>query len=325
MVSATQSVLPPRYTSVEALARGGMGEIYRACDATLGRDVAVKVLSDVYAHDAPLRARFKREALAAARLSNEPHIVTIYDVGDWNGRPYIVMELASGGTIADRLDGHGHDVGESLRWLEQAAAALDAAHRRGVIHRDVKPANLLLTADGEVRVADFGIASAAGLASVTETGSVLGTLGYLAPEQASGTVAGPAADRYALAVVAYELLAGRRPFERANGAAEAAAAIREPIPRISEDDPSLPPTLDAVFERALAKSPPARYPSCAEFVGDLRRAFEDAAGATGISTTPLVAPPPPPMHAPAIRESGGARWLPWVIAALLLAGAGIAA
>ena len=95
MASAVETVLPPRYTSVEALARGGMGEIYRACDATLGRDVAVKVLSDAYAHDAPLRARFKREALAAARLSNEPHIVTIYDVGEWNGRPYIVMELAS--------------------------------------------------------------------------------------------------------------------------------------------------------------------------------------------------------------------------------------
>src|SRR6476659_6431614 len=206
MASAVETVLPPRYTSVEALARGGMGEIYRACDATLGRDVAVKVLSEAYAHDAPLRARFKREALAAARLSNEPHIVTIYDVGDWNGRPYIVMELASGGTIADRLDGSGHDAGESLRWLEQAAGALDAAHRRGVIHRDVKPANLLLTAEGEVRVADVGIASAAGLASVTETGSVLGTLGYLAPEQARGERVGPAADSYAFAVVAYQLL-----------------------------------------------------------------------------------------------------------------------
>src|SRR5262245_43660034 len=244
MASTVNSVLPPRYISVEALARGGMGEIYRACDATLGRDVAVKVLSDAYAHDAPLRARFKREALAAARLSNEPHIVTIYDVGEWNGRPYIVMELASGGTIADRLDASGHDVGESLRWLAQAGAGLDTPPARCVCHRVVKPANLLLTTGGEVRVADFGIASAAGLASVTETGSVLGTLGYLAPEQARGERVGPAADRYAFAVVAYQLLAGRRPFEHATGAAEAFAATREPVPPIAEQRPGLPSSLD---------------------------------------------------------------------------------
>ena len=208
-----EDVLPPRYTSVEPLARGGMGEIYEARDTALGRDVAVKVLAESYSHDVALRARFTREALAAARLSSEAHTVTIFDVGEWNERPYIVMELVRGGTVADRRDSRGADVGETLRWLEQAGTALDAAHASGVVHRDVKPANLLLTSDGDVRVADFGIASAAGLTALTETGSVLGTFGYLAPEQAAGATAGPAADRYALAVVAYELLAGRRPFE----------------------------------------------------------------------------------------------------------------
>jgi tRNA A-37 threonylcarbamoyl transferase component Bud32 len=291
-----------------------MGEIYKACDESLGRQVAVKVLAQRYARDEALRARFTREALAAARLSNEANTVTIYDVGEWHDRPYIVMELASGGTVAERLDDGAHDTSEALRWLTQAASALDAAHARGVVHRDVKPANLLLTREGDVRVADFGIASAAGLTSVTQTGTVLGTLGYLAPEQAMGRSAGPEADRYALAVVAYELLAGRRPFERDNGAAEAAAAVREPVPAISQLEPGLPETLDAVFERALAKEPGGRYPSCAEFAGDLRRAFDDADGATHSWAVPLI-------QAPRDR----AHWLPWVIAAVLLVGVGIAA
>jgi tRNA A-37 threonylcarbamoyl transferase component Bud32 len=310
----THDILPPRYTSVETVAHGGMGEIYKACDESLGREVAVKVLAERFAKDEALRARFTREALAAARLSHQSHTVTIYDVGEWQDRPFIVMELATGGTVAERLDGGAHDLGETLRWLEQAGAALDAAHAGGVVHRDVKPANLLLTRDGDVRVADFGIASAAGLTSMTATGTVLGTLGYLAPEQALGASAGPAADRYALAVVAYELLAGRRPFERDNGTAEAAAAVREPVPPLSDVAPALPRTLDPVFERALAKEPGERYPSCAEFVGDVRRAFDDADGATRAWTVP-----------PAARERARARWLPWLLAGLLLAGAGIVA
>src|SRR4051812_12121141 len=202
----TPDILPPRYTSIETVAHGGMGEIYKACDESLGREVAVKVLAERYARDEALRARFTREALAAARLSGEPNTVTIFDVGEWGDRPYIVMELAGGGTVAERLDDGRYDVGGALRWLAQAGAALDAAHARGIVHRDVKPANLLLTVDDDVRVADFGIASAAGLTSVTATGTVLGTLGYLAPEQAMGEEVGPAADRYALGVVAYELL-----------------------------------------------------------------------------------------------------------------------
>src|SRR5262245_4453628 len=270
-------VLPPRYTSVRPLARGGMGEIYEACDTALGRTVAVKVLAEGYAHDPALRSRFKHEALAAARLSNDVHTITIFDVGEWHERPYIVMELVRGGTIADRRRAGGADVGEALRWIEGAASALDAAHERGVVHRDVKPANLLLTPDGDVRVADFGIASAAGLTSVTETGTVLGTFGYLAPEQAAGRPAGPESDRYALAVVAYELLSGRRPFEHETGAAEALAAAREPVPPISQLRPELPRRLDPVFERGLAKEPAERYRSCAAFVGVLRRAFADEA------------------------------------------------
>jgi hypothetical protein len=283
-------VLPPRYDSVRLLAHGGMGEIYLATDATLGREVAVKVLAEQFALDEGFRARFTREALAAARVSSEPNTVTIYDVGEWNGRPYIVMEYAPGGTVADRMATGTVSPSTALRWIDQAAHALDTAHAHGVVHRDVKPANLLLAGDETVRVADFGIASAAGLTALTAAGTVLGTLGYLAPEQAAGGQAGPEADRYSLAVVAYQLLAGRRPFQSDNGpTAEAMAASREPVPLISSEQAGLPPRLDPVFEHALARSPSQRYPSSGQFARDLRRAFERTAAAAHV---PPVYPPP---------------------------------
>jgi eukaryotic-like serine/threonine-protein kinase len=175
-------LLPPRYRSPRLLGRGAMGDIYLATDEQLGREVAVKVLGDRYAADEGIRERFKREALAAARLSSEPGAVTIYDVGEWQGRPFIVMEHLSGGSLEDLLRREGPQPADRvLGWLEQAGAALDAAHRHGIVHRDVKPANLLLNDRGEVTVADFGIASSAGMDSMTLTGTVLGTAGYLSP------------------------------------------------------------------------------------------------------------------------------------------------
>ncbi len=192
-----------------------MGDIYAATDEVLGRKVVVKLLAERYAPDAGIRERFKREGLAAARLSGQPGAVTIFDVGEWEGRPFIVMEHLAGGSLEQRIRQDGaQPPGRALAWLEQAATALDAAHARGIVHRDVKPANLLLNERDEVRVADFGIASAAGLHSLTLTGTVLGTAGYLSPEQAAGHRSGPASDLYALAVVAYELLSGHRPFAR---------------------------------------------------------------------------------------------------------------
>ena len=196
----TNGPLPPRYRRAERIARGGMGDIYRAEDAELGRTVAVKVLGEHYADDEAVRGRFEREARAAARLSKAPNTVTIFDVGEHEGRPYIVMEYFAGGSLADRLAAEGaQPPGRALAWLAQTAAALDAAHASGVVHRDVKPANLLLDDEGRVHVADFGVASATGLASFTEVGSVVGTAGYLAPEQARGEAATSASDRYALA------------------------------------------------------------------------------------------------------------------------------
>jgi eukaryotic-like serine/threonine-protein kinase len=307
-------LLPPRYRSPRLIGHGAMGEIYAASDELLGRTVAVKVLADRYAADEGIRQRFKREALAAARLSGEPGAVTIFDVGEWQERPFIVMEYLTGGSLEDRLRREGaQPPARALAWLEQAATALDAAHRHGVVHRDVKPANLLLNERGEVRVADFGIASAAGLESLTLTGTVLGTAGYLSPEQAAGERAGPASDLYALGVVAYELFSGRRPFESDSPAAEAAAHVNAPVPSISEERPGLPRELDRVFQRALAKGPRARFGSAREFVAELRGALSRTAGTTAAFA---------PASTGERRRGASAYLLPL---ALLLAAAGIGA
>ena len=319
-------VLPERYRGPERVAQGGMGEVYRAEDSALDRLVAVKVLSDRYADDDAVRRRFTHEALAAARLSNVPAAVTIFDVGEHEGRPYIVMEYLAGGSLADRIGAQGaQPPGRVLAWLGQAAEALDAAHEHGIVHRDVKPGNLLLDAEGSVHVADFGVASAAGLDSFTATGTVLGTAGYLAPEQARGEQTGPASDRYALAVVAWELLTGSRPFERESATAEAAAHVNAPVPPVSSANPELPRELDGVFARALAKAPDDRFESCAEFVAALREALDAAAGRTVVSAVPYAAEPRP---APARIASRPARnpltYVLPALLALLLVGAALA-
>jgi eukaryotic-like serine/threonine-protein kinase len=316
--SAAMNLLPDRYRNPERVGQGGMGEIYRAEDTVLGRTVAVKMLAERYAADDAVRERFTREGLAAARLSGEPHTVTIFDVGEHEERPFIVMEFLRGGSLEDRLREHGaQDPARALEWLEQAGAALDAAHAHGVVHRDVKPGNLLLTGDGSIRVADFGVASAAGLDSLTMTGTVLGTSGYLAPEQARGEPTTSASDQYALAVVAFELLTGRRPYEADSPTAEAAAHVHAEVPAISEHG-DFPPELDAVFARALAKQASERYPTVGDFVSDLRQALRAGAPATReFAVTPAARPDRSGLPVPALV--GGA------LLALALTGAGVAA
>jgi eukaryotic-like serine/threonine-protein kinase len=259
------------------------------------------VLDDRYARDENVRARFTREALAAARLSGNANIVTIYDVGEHGERPFIVMEYLAGGSLEEKLRGRtAVPPRQALEWLEQAASALDAAHREGVVHRDVKPANLLFDRHGRVHVADFGIASAAGMDSLTQTGTVLGTASYLSPEQAQGERTTAASDLYSLAVVAFELFTGHRPFEAESVPAEAAAHVTAPVPSVGD------PELDRVFAKALAKRPADRYTSGAELVAALRAALESAAGPTRI------------VHVARPQRS---RWLlPGLAAALVIAG-----
>jgi serine/threonine protein kinase len=310
-VTVLNDLLPPRYTDVEYIARGGMGDVYRATDTVLGRTVAVKLLAERYADNEDIRRRFKNEALAAARLSGAPFTVTIFDVGETDHQSFIVMEFLEGGSLEGRLRAGRPDTADVLRWLQQTAAALDAGHAVGVIHRDVKPGNLLLDGHDDVHVADFGVASAVGLDSMTMTGMVLGTSGYLSPEQARGERATPASDRYALGVVAWELLTGRRPFESESPTAEAAAHVNAPVPSISRKG-DLPRELDPVFQRALAKNPAERYDSAADFVAALRSALEQPETAT----VPL-----PPAPAPPSRRVG---WLIPLLAALALMGGGLA-
>jgi tRNA A-37 threonylcarbamoyl transferase component Bud32 len=337
-MASTVDVFPDRYAQPTLIASGGMGRIFLATDTELRRQVVVKILAERYAQDESIRARFRREALAAARLSANPNIVTIFDVLEYGGLPMIVMEYLSGGSLEDRVQGHdGCPPGQVFTWMGQAASALDDAHAAGIIHRDIKPANLLLDGRDEIHVGDFGIASAVGLDSNTETGTILGTAGYLSPEQALGERATAASDRYSLAVVAFELLAGERPFAADSTVAEATRHATAPIPSLHTLKAELPASLDRVFRKALAKKPADRYPTAAEFVAELRAAVHADAGTTGwllpaaaaqMATTAVSSSGAPARDRratlPGPRSGGSRRWLLPVALLLLLAG-GLAA
>ena len=270
--------LPGRYAALHHIASGGMASVWCAHDRALGRNVAIKLLAERYADDEDSGGRFLREARAAARLSGHPNVVMIYDVGetDPDGRAFIVMEFLAGGTVADAIRVDSVRRVQAVKWVQEAASAVDFAHSRGVLHRDIKPANLLLDRARTLHVADFGIARLGAEDTITGTGEVLGTASYLAPERALGRPATPASDRYSLAVAAFELLVGERPFTSQHFAAQARQHIEQEPPAASELNRTLPESVDAVLARGMAKRPEQRWPTAQDFAQALETALTEA-------------------------------------------------
>ncbi len=274
-MAALGDVLGGRYRLVELLGQGGMATIYRATDSQLGRDVAVKVLHREYGRDPDFVARFRQEAQAAASLSH-PGIVGVYDFGTDDAGPYLVMELVDGEDLASLLHRNGPlPPRQAARLVAEVARALDAAHDRGIIHRDVKPGNIMLTVGGRVKVADFGIARAWADAGLTLPGTTLGSVHYFSPEQALGEPATAASDVYSLGIVLYELLTGRRPWEGDSAAAVAMARISAPPPRVSEVRPTVPPALETIDRKALAPDAAGRFTSAGAMAAALEAFLEE--------------------------------------------------
>ncbi|MEA2177492.1 MAG: eukaryotic-like serine/threonine-protein kinase [Solirubrobacteraceae bacterium] len=300
MAAPSTIALPERYRVERRIATGGMASVWAAHDEVLRRRVAVKVLSPALGEDETYHARFAREARAAARLSDCPHVVTIYDIGEYDGRTFIVMEHFAGGTVAARMQQPvARDT--ALRWLRETAAALDCAHGHGIVHRDVKPANLLLDDTDRLAVADFGIAHVADATrQLTAVGMVVGTAAYLSPEQALGEPTTSASDRYALAVLAFELLCGERPYRAEHPAAHARQIVEAPVPRITDRAPHLPRATDDALARGLAKDPAERPATAAELVDDLERALREPTTETTRVTQRIAQPPARRLLVPAL-------------------------
>ncbi len=278
-------LIADRYELEELVGTGGMSTVFRARDSQLGRRVAIKILHEHYASDPEYLERFRREARAVARLSH-PNIVTVIDRGDDDGRQYIVFEHVDGENLKELVQRTGRlPVRRALELALAVADGLAFAHDQGLVHRDVKPQNVLLSREGDVKVTDFGIARSLEVEhGVTQTGTVLGTGEYLAPEQASGRPVSPATDVYSLGVVLWELLAGDVPFSGENFVAVALRHVNEPPPSLLERRPDVSPRLAAAVDRALAKDPEHRFPSMAALARELRACLAEADGE---------APPPP--------------------------------
>ena len=276
------TVLGGRYRLVELLGQGGMATIYRARDAQLERDVAVKVLRPEYGADPDFLDRFRHEAQSAASL-NHPSVVAVYDYGTDPVGPFIVMELVEGEDLATIVRRSGAlPPRAAARLVAQAARAISAAHERGFVHRDIKPGNILVTREGRVKVADFGIARALSESALTLPGTTLGSVHYFSPEQARGELATPASDIYSLGIVLYELLTGRRPWTGDTAAAIATARLTGAVPSPSAAHGGIPPTLEAIDRKALATKPEDRFATAADMADALELFLGEERAADGV-------------------------------------------
>jgi tRNA A-37 threonylcarbamoyl transferase component Bud32 len=321
-------VLNDRYEVDKPLGRGGMAQVFRGTDRVLGRTVAIKVLDQKHRDDAKFVTRFRREAQAAAGI-NHPNVVSVFDTGSENGLHYIVMEYVDGETLDDVLAREKVLPPERVVAIaEPVARALDAAHQKGMVHRDVKPGNIMLDRSGTVKVVDFGIARAAADDTLTQTGIVLGTAAYLSPEQAQGVAVDPRSDVYSLGCVLYEMLTGRKPFTGDSALAIAYKHVREDPAPPSQVNPDIPPELEAVVMTAMAKDQAQRFPSggamqealSAAATGEMPAMAVVGAGATeplpgsgdtAVMTTQEAGPEPPPERPPR-------WWLPWLVIGVIL-------
>jgi serine/threonine-protein kinase len=328
-VSEDRRKLGDRYNVDRSVGRGGMAQVYEGTDTVLGRTVAIKVLAPQYARDEAFVERFRREAQAVARL-NHPGVVSVYDTGSDDGVHYIVMEYVPGRTLAQVLEQEGRLQPERAAEIARSVAqALSFAHSSGVIHRDVKPGNIMLGSSGGVKVMDFGIARALSSQTLTQTATVLGTASYLSPEQAQGEAMDARSDIYSLGVVLYEMLTGRPPFSGDTPVAVAYKHVREDPQLPSALAPEVGPDLEAIVMKAMAKNPANRYSSAQEMAEDLDRYLEGepvmatpllpgtdtmVMGRTGEGTAVL----PAPLAAEEEEEGRGRRIAGWILLALVV-------
>lgn len=292
----TPVILDQRYRLTERIGEGGMAEVYRGTDLRLGREVAVKILRPQYASDQKFLERFLQEARAMASFSH-PNIVNVYDVGREGRRYYIVMEYVPGTDLRRLIQERAPlPVQQALEIARQIAAGVGAAHRKGIVHRDIKPGNVLITPTGEAKVADFGIARAmTDTQHLTEPGVVWGTTAYLSPEQIRGEPATPASDVYAIGVVLFEMLTGRTPFQGEDRVAIALQHLHEPPPKLSTLNPRVPPSVERLVERMLAKDPAQRFATAddvASVIFHLLHASSEATAAVPVTRPPVTSPPP---------------------------------
>jgi eukaryotic-like serine/threonine-protein kinase len=298
------TTLDGRYHVIDRVAAGGMGEVFRARDAVLDREVAIKVLHRSLAGDQGFVERFRREARAAAGLSH-PNIVAVHDWGAVDGIYYMVMEYVRGRAVRDLLNAQGRlEPAQAADVLRQTLLALEHAHRQGIVHRDVKPENILVTTDGEVKVADFGLARAYADGRQTQAGTVTGTVQYLAPEQIRGEPADPRSDLYSLGIVGFELLTGRLPFTGETAMAIAYKHLSDRVPRPSAVTPDIPPDIDAFVASATERDRELRPESAAEMRRDLDSIVRELPAARPLRD--LVADATPVVTLPAADTADGA-------------------